>query len=174
MPWFAIVQYKLLYNFISQWNVVWEDIILKSFHGICNTFLTQFIFIRKFNTLLSILITQGVIRVRKRVTLMAITVSAIFGICWGTNSVVYIMVYFASYSIGEVPVAISDMMVLFNSAVNLFVYALLNQQFREKMKGMVCCTCPSSPRVQPNNEAQCIELAEITHPTHRTGPCSLE
>ena len=105
---------------------------------------------------------------------MVIAVSTIFGICWGTNEVVYTMVYFAPYSIGKVPIAFSNTMVLLNSAVNPFVYALLNQQFREKMKGMVCCTCPSSLRVQPNNEAQCIELAEKTHPTHRKEPCSLE
>ena len=129
---------------------------------------------RKFITLLSMLIAQGVLRVRKRVTLMVVTVSVIFAICWGTEQVLYIMVYLASYRIGKVPVAISNTMVLFNSAANPFVYALLNQQFKEKMKGIVCCTCPSSPSVRPKSGPQCIEVADTTHPTHRTGPCPME
>ena len=82
---------------------------------------------------------------------MVVTVSAIFAICWGTSSVVCVMVYFAPYGIGEAPVAVYHIMVLFNSAINPFVYALLNQQFREKMKGMVCCACPSYPKVEANS-----------------------
>ena len=38
---------------------------------------------------------------------------------------------------GPVTIAITNVMVLFNSAVNPFVYALLNKQFREKIKRMI-------------------------------------
>ncbi len=72
-------------------------------------------------------------RMRKRVTLMVVTVTTIFGICWGTASVVYVLYHVASYNIGLVPTVIINIMVLFNSAVNPFVYALLNKQFREKI-----------------------------------------
>lgn len=79
-------------------------------------------------------------RLRKRVTLIVITISVIFGICWGTEAVVYLLRHFSSLNTGSVPIAITNKMVLFNSAVNPFVYALLNQQFRRKMKRMTCGT----------------------------------
>ena len=104
-------------------------------------------------------------RVRKRVTLMVVAVSVICGICWGTSVVVYVLRDVASYNIGPVPVTIVDTMTLFNSAVNPFVYALLNQQFREKIKGMICCTGSLAPRNHPMQEPpddQNIELAENT------------
>ena len=91
-------------------------------------------------------------KLRKRVTLMIGTVSAIFGICWGTSQVIYTLAYSTSYNIGPVPLAIANTMALFNAAVNPFVYALLNQQFREKMKSMLCCKCRSTPRVDPTPE----------------------
>lgn len=69
------------------------------------------------------LYTQGVIRVRKRVTLMVVAVTAIFGICWGTASIVYILHYITSYNIGFVPISCANVMILFNSAVNPFIYA---------------------------------------------------
>ncbi len=112
-------------------------------------------------------------KVRKRVTLMVIAVTAIFGICWGTSSVVYVLMFAASYNIGAVPIAISNTMVVFNSAVNPFVYALLNQQFREKMKGMICCTCSTGHVVQP--EPLDMEVAaNTTRPTHTAATCASE
>ena len=78
---------------------------------------------------------------------MVVIVSVIFGICFGTSTAVYFLTDVASYNIGPIPVAIADTMVLFNSAVNPFVYALLNQQFREKIKGMIRCTGCMATRV---------------------------
>lgn len=115
------------------------------------------------------LYTQGVIRVRKRVTLMVVAVTAIFGICWGTASIVYILHYITSYNIGFVPISCANIMILFNSAVNPFIYALLNQQFREKAKAMIFCNCSAPPRVRPTPEADDLELVKnTTHPTHLT------
>ncbi|KAL9957200.1 hypothetical protein ACROYT_G038809 [Oculina patagonica] len=118
---------------------------------------------------------KGVTRVRKRVTLMVVTVTAIFGICWGTTEVVYILHYFTSYNIGAVPITISNIMVLFNSAINPFVYALLNQQFRNKMKRMLCCSGLSAHVVHPTLETLDMELADnTTQPTRTAAPCSSE
>ncbi|XP_074627153.1 pyroglutamylated RF-amide peptide receptor-like [Acropora palmata] len=95
---------------------------------------------------------KGVIRVRKRVTLMLAVVSGIFAICWGTIQVLYSLLHYTSYEISPVVVAISNTMVLFNSAVNPFVYALSSQNFREKVKGMICKTV-----VHPTGEGQSID-----------------
>ena len=89
-------------------------------------------------------------KVRKRVTLMVITVSSIFGISWGTSSVSYVLKHFTSQNIGNVP--ITNTMALFNSAVNPFVYALFNKQFREKVKRMMCCTFRLGSRIGATRE----------------------
>ena len=99
---------------------------------------------------------------------MVLAISVIFGICWGTDVAVYVTKYAASYNIGPVPVTIANTMVLFNSAVNPFVYALLNKQFREKMKRMICCTSCCAVRVHPTWETQAMELAvNTTYQTHK-------
>jgi len=118
-------------------------------------------------------------RVRKHVTLMVVTVSAIFGICWGTSSVAYTLRAFEPSSVGPVTIAIANTMVLFNAAVNPFVYALLNQQFREKMKGIVCCTgcCQCcARRVHPMRDTHNMELAitSNTQSSQTAGACSQE
>ena len=123
----------------------------------------------------SLVNTQGVMRVRKRVTLMVLIISVIFGICWGTDVAVYVIKYAASYDIGPVPVTIANTMVLFNCAVNPFVYALLNKQFREKMKRMIFCTSCSAVRVHPTWEPQAMEQAvSTTYPTHKAETTFLE
>ena len=99
-------------------------------------------------------------RVRKRVTLMVVTLSVIFAVCWGTDIIIY-----ALKSSGLVTRAIANMMVLFNAAVNPFVYALLSQQFREKMKGIVCCTGSFASRVPRMREPHSVEPASLnTYP----------
>ena len=115
-------------------------------------------------------------RVRKRVTLMVVTVSAIFGICWGTSSVAYTLRAFEPSSVGPVTIAIANTMVVFNAAVNPFVYALLNQQFREKMKGIVSCTGCCARRGHPMRDTQNMELAitSNTESSQTAGPCSQE
>ncbi|RMX52656.1 hypothetical protein pdam_00004221 [Pocillopora damicornis] len=78
-----------------------------------------------FTILPSILAPQGVIKGRKRITLMVVAVSVTFAICWGTNQIDYAMMYVASCDIDKVPVAICNIMVLSNFAVNVLVYLSL-------------------------------------------------
>ena len=99
--------------------------------------------------------TQGVLKVRKRVTLMVVTVSVIFVISWGTDRSLHI-VEMDSYELNLFATSIGHTMIMFNSAVNPFAYALINQRFRETIKEMICCCSRSaSPRVH----AQGVELA---------------
>ena len=105
---------------------------------------------------------------------MIVTVSVIFGICWGTDVVVYILRDVASYNFGPVSFTIVDTVTLFNSAVNPFVYALLNQQFRKKIKKMMPCIGSSAPRNyhmrRERSDDQSIELADnTTQSTHTEG-----
>ena len=81
---------------------------------------------------------QGVLRVRKRVTLMVITVSAIFGVTWLTNSSNYLLHHFLKYSF--LTYASASLMVMFNSAINPVLYALMSQRFRNKMKQIMRST----------------------------------
>ena len=90
------------------------------------------------------LYTQGVLRVRKPVTLMGITVTAIFGICWAPDIVAHNLDLFTSVSISKLAYAVFHTLILFSSAVNPFVYALVNKNFREKLKGMIRCSCSGS------------------------------
>lgn len=96
------------------------------------------------------LLFQGVIKVRKRVTLMVLIISFIFGVCWLTDSANYFAYYFFSYP-AFLPYAASNTMILFNSAINPVVYALVNLRFRQKVTGMLCGNCyKASSTVHPS------------------------
>lgn len=95
---------------------------------------------------------------------MVVVVTAIFGFCWGVNQIVHIFKFFSSYTVGPLPTVIANTMVLVNSAINPFVFALLNQQFREKMKSAICCTDCTKVEVHPASESHDFELGDnITH-----------
>ena len=108
---------------------------------------------------------------------MVAVVTAIFGICWLMSTVVYNVEFFTeSLHIGlTANGVISDTMVLFNSAVNPFVYALLNQHFKDKMKRIICCTGATVHRLQTTRGAQEIKVTNRSnHPTHTARPCVQE
>ena len=119
--------------------------------------------------------TQGVMKVRKRVTLMMLTVTAMFGICWLTDIIAHVVEHHTSYRMDKVVFTVIHTVILFNSAVNPFVYALINTNFREKIKGMLCFTGCAVVSVNPAREPQNIdiEIAPVTPPQINTaGPCS--
>ena len=82
--------------------------------------------------------SQGVLKVRKRVTLMVVVVTVIFAICWGMDSVMHLIADVISYDIGPLAIPIAHTMIMFNAAVNPFAYALINQRFRQKIMEMFC------------------------------------
>ena len=101
-------------------------------------------------------------RVRKRVTLMSVTVTAIFGICWGTNQVIYLLRNVTLNKIHLVTIVTINTMVMFNAAVNPFVYALVNKQFRDQIKRMILRSGFLTSRVRPAREHDIKELGNET------------
>ena len=82
---------------------------------------------------------QGVLRLRKRATLTAVTISAVLVISWGAEGILHlIQEYAGTMKLSPLITSIAHMIMIFNSAVNPFAYALLNQRFRKEMKQMVC------------------------------------
>ena len=77
---------------------------------------------------------------------MVVTVTAIFGICWAPDVFAHNLDYYTSLRISELAYAVIHMLVLFSSAINPFVYALVNKTFRENLKGMMNFWCISSTR----------------------------
>ena len=88
--------------------------------------------------------TQGVIRVRKRVTLMAVTVTVMSGVCWVSGIIVHSVYYFTSLSTIKETYSVTSTLLLLNTAAHPFVYALINRTFREKIKEMIWCSCTIS------------------------------
>jgi len=91
---------------------------------------------------------------------MLVTITAIFVICWGTDLILHVLEDVGSYKLNPFAIPTAHTMVMFNSAVNPFTYALINQRFREKMKAMMCCSSSgSAPGVHAEREPQDIEMA---------------
>ena len=98
--------------------------------------------------------SQGVMRIRKRVTKMVLTVSVIYGMCWMPNLTIYALNYFSpSQNYGDVTYITSIVLVTCNSTVNPFIYVFVSQKFRRKIKNLVCCSKCCSNRVGISNES---------------------
>ena len=69
---------------------------------------------------------------------MVLTVTTLFEIFWISDTVIHLMRDFELYTISDVAIPVARTTIAFNSAVNPFAYALINQRFREKMTGMLC------------------------------------
>ena len=79
------------------------------------------------------------LRLRKRAALTAVTITAILVISWGADGILHlIQEYAGSVKLSPLTTPITHTIMIFNSAVNPFAYALLNQRFRTKVKQMVC------------------------------------
>ncbi|XP_015770914.1 PREDICTED: pyroglutamylated RFamide peptide receptor-like isoform X2 [Acropora digitifera] len=77
---------------------------------------------------------QVVLKVRKRVTLMVLTVTAIFAICWNSDlSLHFLEIFYFKGRPLPLGRAIIHTMLMFNAAVNPFAYALINRRFRKKL-----------------------------------------
>ena len=77
---------------------------------------------------------------RKRVTKILVTLNIIYAFCWFPNLLINVIVYYIAnpklYSIGYL---VTELLVLMNSSINPFVYALQSKQFRIAVKNILCC-----------------------------------
>ena len=108
--------------------------------------------------------TQGVLKIRTRVTLMVVNASVIFIFCWATDTTLQLLKDVCSNKINPFAIPIAHTMAMFNAAINPFAYALISQRFREKVKGMICFLLTSSTlRVHPAREPE--STWEATQPS---------
>ena len=91
---------------------------------------------------------QVVLKVRKRVTLMVLTVTAIFVICWPADVILHLLERFYFHKNLPLARSIIHAMLAFNAAVNPFAYALINKRFRGKIKEILPSSlCSQAQRV---------------------------
>ena len=77
---------------------------------------------------------------------MVLSVTTLFETTWISDNVMHVLKEFGLCVISDVAFPIAHTMIVFNSAVNPFAYALINHRFREKMKGMLCNSLGASER----------------------------
>ena len=75
---------------------------------------------------------------------MAATVTLMFGICWVSDIIAHNVDFYTSLNTSKDTYSVIHMLILLNTAVNPFVYALINKTFRQKLKGMLRCSCAYS------------------------------
>ena len=97
---------------------------------------------------------------------MVAIVTAIFGITWIPDLTLHIFEEAGFYKFSPLVFFVTHTMIMFNSAVNPFVYGLINQRFRKKMKEMLCCSSNfSASRVDTVKKSQDIEMGIIITPS---------
>ena len=84
---------------------------------------------------------QARIRSRLKVTKMVSVVSIMYAVCWLPNLVLYMLSQFKPelYAYGSYPYVASVVLVGLNSAMNPFIYALHSTNFRQHIRGALCC-----------------------------------
>ena len=118
--------------------------------------------------ILIMVLLQGVMKMRKRVTLTVATVSVIFGGCYLAESSNFVMENYHP-SGAFLSWNARSTMILINSAFNPIVYALGNERFREKFKKMLCCTCgPAANMVHPVRGPHDQRMEVAIGPNHTT------
>ena len=112
---------------------------------------------------------QIVLKVRKRVTLMVLTVTIIFAICWSADGILHLLERFYFHENLPLGRAIIHSSLTCNAAVNPCAYALINKSFRVKMKKILSLSsCRSATAMafplQQNNSNR-MNMASAKHPT---------
>ncbi|XP_078372891.1 allatostatin-A receptor-like [Oculina patagonica] len=98
----------------------------------------------------------SVMKSRKKVIKMLMTVTAIYGICWIPNLILYVVWY---YNINKVFLVL----ILVNSCANPIVYALQSRLFRRHMVNFRCLCKRRSKTRRQNCDLSSVKLKRISH-----------
>ena len=92
---------------------------------------------------------------------MVLTVTTLFEVCIISDNVLHVLKDFGLCTISNVAIPIAHSTIAFNSAVNPFAYGLINQRFREKMKGMLCYSSCASEGNTKDGHPRIIRLRQV-------------
>lgn len=109
---------------------------------------------------------------------MVVTVSVTFGLCRLPALTMYVVSYFSpSRDYSDVLHIISVALVTLNSAINPFIYALVNQRFRQHIKELICCIGACRNNVSPgvtgqdgNRNTTPVQLMELQQASQESSP----
>ena len=94
------------------------------------------------------------LRARKRITKMLIILVVLYALCWFPNLIINVVLYYVyDEALASTGYLISEVLVLLNSSINPFVYAIQSQQFRRGMKRAFLCYKCRTGRVAPLGQA---------------------
>ncbi|EDO35030.1 predicted protein [Nematostella vectensis] len=113
---------------------------------------------------------MAALRYRKSVTKMLIGISVIYMIGWMPTLFVFVLVYWhTGYQVGQVIGAVTAILVVFNSAVNPYVYALQSKSFRKQLKRYLVCCCQCQYEVQPISSLAAVKSGRQLFPNMAYG-----
>ena len=84
---------------------------------------------------------RAVIKSRKRVTKMVLTVTVVCAVCWLPNLIAYVLDFYGLNSQGDIVHTTTVVLVTLNSAVNPIIYCFQSRQFRRCVKVLLFSPC---------------------------------
>ena len=80
---------------------------------------------------------RAVIKSRKRVTKMVLSVTVVCAVCWLPNLIAYVLDFYGLNSHGDVVHTTTVVLVALNSAVNPIIYCFQGKNFRRYVKALL-------------------------------------
>lgn len=84
---------------------------------------------------------QTLVKSRKRVTKMVLTVTVVCAMCWLPNLIVYVLDFYGLISHGDIVHTTTVVLVTLNSAVNPIIYCFQSKRFRIRVKALLLSPC---------------------------------
>ncbi|XP_022782767.1 pyroglutamylated RFamide peptide receptor-like [Stylophora pistillata] len=88
---------------------------------------------------------RAVVKSRKRVTKMVLSVTVLCAVCWLPNLIAYVLDFYGLNSHGDVVHTTTVVLVSLNSAVNPIIYCFQSKDFRRHIKALWLSPCSKRP-----------------------------